>query len=254
MPALNDDLTDFARAIVMGTDLSPQTGAACPNYHVATALAVYRNNYRGNLHDALAGAYPVIEQLVGEQFFRRITRGFIGQHQSRNGNLHHYGAEMADFVASFDPAQELPYLADIAALEWACHCAYFAEDTAALDINKLAQVPPERYADLILHIHPSCYLVRSRYPIAAIWHAHQPAAPADFHIDLGSGSCNALVSRNDNVVVVSELSAADAAWLQGIRGGMPLGAATDATLEFYPDFDLQSVLLELLRLGALVDG
>ncbi|MFZ5502278.1 MAG: DNA-binding domain-containing protein [Pseudomonadota bacterium] len=254
MPSLNDDLADFARSIVRGTELSPQTGAACPNYHVVTALGVYRNNYRGNLHDALAGAYPVIEQLVGEKFFRRISRGYIGQHPSRGGNLHHYGAELADFVASFDPAQGLPYLADIAALEWACHRAYFADDAAALDINKLAQVQSEHYADLILHIQPACHFLRSRYPIAAIWHAHQPGAPADFHIDLDSGPCNALVSRKDNVVTVSELSAADAAWLQGIQAGTPLGAATDATLEFYADFDLQSVLLKLLQLNILVDG
>ncbi len=246
MLVLNDDLSDLARAIVRGEAPSSQIDTSYQNYSVAIAIEVYRNNYRGNLHDTLAGAYPVIEQLVGKDFFRLLTRRFIGQHLSHSGNLHHYGAEMAGFVAAFEPAQELVYLPDVAALEWACHCAYFADDAATLDIDKLAQVPPEQYQNLILHIHPACHLVRSRYPIAAIWHAHQPGASGDFRIDLDSGSSNALVSRKNDVVLVNELTEADAVWLQGIQAGTQLGEATAATLEHYPDFDLQAALLKLV--------
>ncbi|MEO6421816.1 MAG: DNA-binding domain-containing protein, partial [Candidatus Nitrotoga sp.] len=206
MPVLNDDLSDFARTIVHGKEPSSRIDASYSNYSATTAIEVYRNNYRGNLHDTLAGAYPVMEQLVGKEFFRLLTRRFSEQHFSHSGNLHHYGAEMAAFVATFEPAQELAYLPDVAVLEWACHCAYFADDAATLDIDKLAQVPPEQYPNLILHTHPACYLVRSCYPIAAIWHAHQPGASGDFHIDLDSGSSNALISRKNDVVLVSELT------------------------------------------------
>jgi hypothetical protein len=253
MPALHDDLSDLARAIVHGEQPSSQITASYRNYSVDVAVEVYRNNYRGNLHDALAGAYPVIEQLVGRDFFRLITRQFITQHASRSGNLHHYGAEMAGFISAFEPAQELVYLADVAALEWACHCAYFAEDAAMLDISRLAQISPGQYADLILHIHPSCHLLRSRYPVASIWHAHQPGANSDFHIDLDSGSSNALVTRKDDVVMVSKLSAADADWLQGIQSGISLGEATAATLERYPGFDLLGAMQQLIAQGVLSD-
>jgi len=253
MPALTDELSDFARAVVLGTDLPAGEHGAGPHYAVATAMAVYRNNYRGNLHDALAGAYPVIEQLVGKDFFRRMTREFIGQHPSRSGNLHRYGAEMAGFAAAFEPAQGLVYLADVAALEWACHCAYFADDAATLDLGKLAQIPPERYLDLVLRTHPASHLVRSDYPVAAIWHAHQPGAPSDFHIDLDGGPCVALVSRKDDVVVVGELTQGDADWLQSMQAGAALGDASVATLERYPDFDLQAALLNLVAHDVLSD-
>jgi hypothetical protein len=253
MPALNDDLSALARAIVHGEQPSPQVTASYQHYSVDVAIEVYRNNYRGNLHDALAGAYPVIEQLVGQDFFRHITRQFITQHPSHSGNLHHYGAEMAGFISAFEPVQGLVYLPDVAALEWACHCAYFAEDADMLDINKLAQIPPEQYSDLILHTHPSFHLVRSRYPVVSIWHAHQPGVNSDFHIDLDSGSSNALITRKDDVVAVSELSAPDADWLQGIQSGISLGEGTAATLELYPSFDLQNALLNLAAQGVLID-
>lgn len=253
MPSLNDDLSGLARAIVRGEEPSPRIATSYRHYSAAVAIEVYRNNYRGNLHDTLAGAYPVIEQLVGKEFFRCITRQFIAQHAPRSGNLHHYGEQMAAFVADFLPVKQLVYLSDVAALEWACHRAYFAGDTATLDIARLAEIAPGQYADLILHTHPSCHLVRSGYPVASIWHAHQPGANSDFHIDLDSGFSNALVSRNDNVVKVTELTAADAEWLHGIQDGSTLGEATAATLEHHPDFDLQTVLLNLVAQGVLSD-
>ena len=158
---------------------------------------------------------------------------------------------MADFVAAFEPAQGLVYLPDVAALEWACHCAYFADDAAKLDFGRLTQIPPEQYPDLILRTHPACHLVRSSYPIAAIWQVHQPGAACDFHIDLDSGPCVALVSRKDDVVRVNELTEAEAAWLHVLQAGAPLGDATAATLKCYENFDLHAALLNLVAQDVL---
>lgn len=243
---LNDDLSHFACAIVRGEKSSPLIDRAYTNYSAEVAIEVYRNNYRGNLHDALAGAYPVVKQLVGDDFFRFMTKWFIGKYPSRSANLHHYGAELANFVTTFEPAKELVYLSDVAKLEWACHVAYFVDDEAALDISKLAQITPEQYSNLVLRTHSSCHMVRSCFPIAAIWHAHQPGASESFHIDLDSSSSNALVCRKDDVVLVNELAKADAVWFHHIQAGTPLGDATAATLERHPDFDLQAALLKFV--------
>ena len=253
MNAWSDDVSRLAVAIIRGHDMSPGALAISQNYPSAVALDIYRNNYRGNLHDALAGAYPVVEQLVGKDFFRLLTRKFIEQHPSRSGNLHRYGAEMNDFVATFPAAQNLVYLSDVAALEWACHCAYFAADAAALDINKLAQVAPEHYPNLALLTHDACHVVSSQYPIAAIWHAHQPGADSDFKIDLESGPCYALVTRDADAVRIGELTQAEAGWLLRIQAGISLGEATSATLDAAQDFDLQATLLNLVSQGVLTD-
>ena len=243
---LSNDLADFARAIVHGEPTAIRVDEDYAKYSAEVAVEVYRNNYRGNLHDALAGAYPVVKQLVGDDFFRFMARKFITQYPSRNANLHHYGAELAEFVATFEPAKELVYLPDVARLEWACHCAYFAEDGKVLDLNALAGVAPAAYANLVLQMHPSCHVLHSNYPIAAIWQAHQPGAPEDFHIDLGSGPVDALVSRNNDIVAVTELARADAAWLLRIQAGTTLGDATAETMARHPDFDLLPVLKMLV--------
>ncbi len=242
---LHEELSHFAHAIVHGQLPSPRTGQAYADYSAETAIEVYRNNYRGNLHDALAGAYPVVKLLVGDEFFRFLARGYIERHPSCSANLHHFGSELAGFIAAFEPAKKLVYLPDVAALEWACHVAYFADDGDVLDLNALAQVPPEAYADLVLHLHPSFHLLHSRYPVAAIWQAHQPGAPEDFHIDPDSGDCNALVSRCNDEVAVTELTTAEADWLRRVQTGMTLSEVTAETAARYPDFDLLPVLRQL---------
>ncbi len=251
---LNDDLANLARAIIRGEEPSAQIDASYPNYSAAVAMEVYRNNYRGNLHDALAGAYPVVKQLVGDDFFRFMARKFIEQSPSQSANLHHYGAELANFVATFAPAQELVYLPDVAALEWAYHVAYFVEDEPMLALDRLAQIPPDQYPDLILRIHAACRVLHSRYPVSAIWQAHQAGADNNFNINLDSGPCIVLVSRKEDIVQVGELSEAEADWLQRIQAGNPLGMSTNATLERYPDFDLQAALLKLVAQNILTDS
>jgi hypothetical protein len=249
MSDLNKELSSFARAIVRAEAVSTEIHSAYPNYSCDTAIEVYRNNYRGNLHDALAGAYPVIVQLVGDDFFRFLAKKYIECNQSTSASLHDYGAGMADFLAGFEPVWQLPYLPDMAKLEWACHVAYYAEDQLALSFESLAQIPAERYADLVLHT--ACQLIRSKFPVAAIWQAHQSAMSEDFHLDLLEQPGIFLVSRRDCFIEVSELIASDADWLQRIQNGEVLGVATMATIELYPDFDLQAVLHKLIVSEAL---
>lgn len=252
MNALREDLLNFAHAIIRGEALSPKINSSYSEYSATTAIEVYRNNYRGNLIDALSATYPVVEQLVGKDFFRQMAKKYIAQHPSRTGNLHHYGEQLATFIATFEPVRQLVYLADVAKLEWACNSAYFCVDADPLEIAELADVSPEQYVDLILPTHPSCHLLHSQYPIVPIWQAHQPGASEDFHIDLEHGQHCALVIRQSDAVHVYELPADFAEWLINIQSGMTLGQATDNTLEQFPKFAVQTSLATLIARGVFI--
>ena len=252
MHVWRDELVKFSHAIGGAVSL-PHGMAGGQRYPLTSALDIYRNNYRGNLQDALAAAYPLIEQIVGADFFSMLARKFIEQHPSRSGNLHEYGAELADFLATFPPAQSLAYIADVAQLDWACHRAYYASDVAPFDAARLQVISAEQYAELIWLCHPSCHLLSSSYPLLAIWQAHQPGADQDFRVDLDSGGGMVLVWRTNNEVEVNAISAAEGDWLQRIQAGATMGVATDATLVADPDFDLPATLSNLVAQGVLVD-
>lgn len=250
MNAWHETLVDFARTVIQGIPTTVSF-APSPHYAIRTGLEVYRNNYRGNLQDALAGAYPVIEQLVGADFFRMMARAFISQHVSHSANLFDYGAQLGDFLAAYEPARALAYLPDVARLEWACHRAYFASDAAPLELARLAQVAPDDYAALRLQVHPACHIVASIFPIVAIWQAHQGAT--DFETDWAHGGQIALVMRQHDTVEVRELIEDEAHWLAGMMQEERLGDATAATLNSFPNFNLQDSMQRFASLGILTD-
>ena len=121
------------------------------------------------------------------------------------------------------------------------------------DLNRLAIVAAESYSDLRWRLHPSCALLTSAYPVAAIWQAHQDGSPADFHIDLNSGGDSLLVYRNGLSVEILGIAPASRHWLAQLQQGAAMGAATDATLSNYPDFDLATTLRHWLAQGVLRD-
>ncbi len=245
-------LEEFSAAIRTGAEM-PAEALAATRYPAERGIEVYRNNYRGNLHDALAGAYPVIHRLVGDGFFRMLAKNYIAQHASRSGNLHHYGSELAAFMADFEPARQLAYLPDMARLEWAYHRAYLADDAAGLEFDRLATVAPEAYAALRWRLHPSCALIVTEHPVAAIWQAHQQGEPEEFNINMASGGDSLLVFRNGLSTEIFSIEPGSLHWLAQLQQGIAMGAATEATLGVHTGFDLATTLRHWLAQGVLTD-
>src|SRR5438105_1677644 len=115
---------------------------------VRRRLGFYRGNVQANAARALRNAYPVCAALVGAQFFEALAHAFAAERPSQCGDLNDYGAEFGGFIAAFPPAAPLPYLADVAALEWQVHRSHYAADSAPLDLRELADIDPQRFAGL----------------------------------------------------------------------------------------------------------
>ncbi len=216
-------------------------------------LQVYRNNVIESLAGALAAVYPVIQRLVGEEFFRLLADAYTRQSPPRSGNLHDFGDDFDAFLAGFDPARELPYLPDVARLEWAWHRAFHAADSAPLPLDRLAAVPPERHGALRFRLHPSVRLLASDYPVLRIWQANQLDGDDVPPVNLADGGVRLLVWRHDLTVTVEDLGGGEYALLESFAAGRSLEAAADAALHAEPDLDLAAALqLHALR-GAIVD-
>lgn len=75
-------------------------------------LAIYRNNMYSCLIDTMQNTYPLIQSLLGNDFFKMTAKEYIGQYPSRSGNLYDYGEYFADFLAEYQPVHHLIYLTD----------------------------------------------------------------------------------------------------------------------------------------------
>jgi len=132
-------------------------------------LRVHRETTLAALAGALAATYPVCARLVGDEFFRAAARRFAREVPSRSPDLCDYGAELADWLAAFEPAQALPYLPDVARLEWALHRA------------RHALSEPVRLV--------------SPWPIDRIWRTNQPEFEGDDRVSLDRGGVTLVVER-----------------------------------------------------------
>jgi hypothetical protein len=189
----------------------------------ARRFAVYRNNVAVGLIASLEMRYPVTRRLVGDDFFRGLARAFIVGNKPRSPVLILWGAEFPDFVARFEPARDLPYLADVARVENAWVEAYHAAEAAPLGLPDLATIAPERLAGLVLVFHPAVRLLRLAHPAGSIWAAHQgpgePRAPEHWRAE------DALVVRPHADVEVRILPPGGWDFAAALRAGASLAEA-----------------------------
>ena len=64
-------------------------------------------------------AFPVVKRLVGDKYFHAMANVFLLREPPFSPLLIHYGETFAAFVEEFEAAKPLPYLADVARLEYA---------------------------------------------------------------------------------------------------------------------------------------
>lgn len=212
-------------------------------------FAIHRNTVAVGLIDTFAARYPVVLRLVGEEFFRAAARVYAAGDPPRSPALFEYGGGFPDFLASFEPARGLPYLADVARLEWLRHRAYHAADAAPMPAAALADVPPQRIGDAVLRLHPSASILASDHPVLSIWETNvMDAQVRPIGRDLPGEAV--LIVRPALEVLVMRLGPGGVEFIGEIAAGGTLAIASGVAGAATPDFDLANGLGALLALGA----
>lgn len=248
-----DSQREFAAALLDPVHAVPQGLRAWNGSDPAARLAVYRNNVVSSLVDALADTFPVVQQLVGVEFFRAMAVWFVRGSPPHSRVLAHYGQGFPNFVAAFEPARGLPWLADVARLEFARVMAYHAADAEpASDAEvRLALASGERMGELRLELHPSVRTLVSPHAVVTLWAAHQVDDEADIGaIGLDSPEC-ALILREGLDVLVLPVPGGMVDFVDALHAGLNLAGAAARAGASVQGFDLTSTLTLLLAHGAL---
>lgn len=249
MPRLADLQADFAAALAdpalpAPAGLTRQTALA-----QSRRFDVYRNNSMVSLIEALEAAFPAVRRLVGSDFFKAAAKTYIRRFPPRSPVLLLYGEGFGEFLDGFAPAAGVPYIGDVARLEWARLAAYHAADAEPLAIARLGAIPPELLSALRFRLHPSLHLLRSRWPVASLWAVTSGGDPARA-VDMKQGEAIAVV-RPMLSVEVRVLPAGGHDFLAALAAGSCLGAAAEQALAAHADFDLAPHLQGLFALGAV---
>jgi hypothetical protein len=207
-------------------------------------LAVYRANIAANAVAALAAIYPIVRKLVGDEFFAGLAHAYCAAHPSASGDLNELGGHLAAFLPAFAPARELPYLADVARLEWLVHQAHYAADHPPLALEALSRLAEADYPRLAVKLHPAVALAESAFPLFRIWEVHQEDFEGEVAVDLDSGAGYVVVYRPQFRATVAGITPAEAQFLKAVQGGSLFGAALDLALGVDAGFNLALSLKE----------
>jgi hypothetical protein len=244
---------DAFAAALLDPDLSPPPGLTAWNgSDPARRFAVYRNNVIVSLVDALADAFPVTQQLVGEEFFRAMARVHAFARPPTSRLMAFYGADFPGFIAGFAPAASVPYLADVARLEYLRVLAYHAADAEPLSSEEIAAAlaDPDALPSLRLALHPSLHVLSSDFAVASLWGAHQGVlALSEVVADAPE---TALVLRHGLDVEAVRIAPVDGMFIAALREGKALGEAAQAAGRAEAAFDSSVALGLLLQKGAVV--
>ena len=217
----------------------------------ARRFAVYRNNVIVSLVNALADTFAVTQELVGEEFFRAMAWVFALAEPPKSPLMAFYGEGFPGFIAGFSPVAGVPYLADVARLEFLRVLAYHAGDAPPVATEDVARSLADAAAlpSLRLILHPSLHVLSSRYAVVSLWAAHQ--GTLELSAVVPDTPETALILRHGLDVEVMRIPSAAATFIGALHNGSTLGAAVQAAGRDDAEFDLAVPLGLLLQKGAV---
>lgn len=144
-----------------------------PNIPGQVAMEIYRNNTIGTRKRALQAIFPVTEKILGSSCFDMIAYDFVNDSPSKNSDLNYYGAGFPGFLQNLSNNEvafsELPYLKDLATLEWLYHKTYYAADDLPITKEPFADID----TTVKLERSASSFCMKSQFPVVDIWGNHQ---------------------------------------------------------------------------------
>lgn len=206
-------------------------------------IQIYRNNIFISLQESLGNIYPTIQILVGADCFKALAKEYIIQHPSTSGDLHTFGDRFSDFLSIFSLDKSIPYLSEVASLEWAKHRAFHGPNYKIFELKKLVMAPEEKYGEIKFKLNPTCELLTFRFPVLHIWKICHAENKDDGEIvNLSEGPEKVLVIRRELEVCYEKLSEGEFSLLSAFSNGFSFEDACAIALQTEQNIDINFYL------------
>lgn len=219
--------------------------------------AVYRNGFLRSCVDALRASYPVVELLVGEDYFGKLAVGYIEMHPPRRSTFVGYGERFPLYLENRLNAHQLPYLSDFAVLDRAWIAAYFAQDSRLLDEEQLErwQQGGNDISEICCELPASAALLTLNYDISSLWLKLKSGSKPSNITRLNPVAQRLLIWRDKmDQINIRVLNTAEFSFLASLRGGSSLITAATSAIEQQSDFPVLGFFSELLDADVLASN
>lgn len=248
MQPLPEIQAQFAAAILTGDASGLEAVLTSPILSVADVVSIHANNFRLTLSAALAANFRAVQALVGDDCFAALATRYVRQNPPTAPVLAEYGAGFADFLAHQPELRALPYLPDVARLDWAWNVAFHSAEAVPLTAADLPDLLA-RDGDPDLRLHPSARLLQSPFPVHRIWSMARYPEQFSGEIDLNAGPDHLLILRPREAVVLIPVDPGTYTLLVALADGRGLTAGLHAAVGLSPSFSLESAFGSLIPQG-----
>jgi hypothetical protein len=145
-------------------------------------IGIYNDMYFMRLRGVLAEDFTAVLAVLGEDDFRALVADYLEAFPPRDPCLRNFASALPGFMAgqAVDNSWVAgrPWLADLAALEWARADQFDRPDAAVMTLSDLQALAPEQFADLPLRAVPASAIVDVAFAVDRVWRATEEADAA----------------------------------------------------------------------------
>jgi len=130
-------------------------------------LRVYRNNFIETGIRALAISFPTLAYFLEQADFRALSRAYLLEHPKTQFDWADYGESFAGFILSHPNLVELPYLSEVAELDWHLQCLERSSDKA-FNGDSFALLNVHEHSSLRFDLAPGFRLLKCFFPVGQL--------------------------------------------------------------------------------------
>ncbi|MCG6860959.1 MAG: DNA-binding domain-containing protein [Chromatiaceae bacterium] len=162
---------DFLDALMRGSPSFHEQIVDAGQLNPAQRFGIYSNAYRARLIEALSDAYPGLHTLLGDDGFHILGTAYLDAWPSHHFSIRWFGDRLSTYLAESVDYADMPFLAEMAAFEWALRGAFDAEDAPTVRREDLLRFDPGDWAGLGFRLNPSVRRLNLEWNAPRLWNA-----------------------------------------------------------------------------------
>lgn len=202
-----------------------------PRDTIETRWDIYGSGYVARLVEAVENDYPATRRILGAGSFGSLVARYVRRCPPRSHDIGRAGDRLSAFLAEDPLTHDLPFLPDLARLEWCLAEAFIAADVEPLTWTALTALDPDTVADTTFRLRPGTSLIDTRWSLLDL-RSVKDEGDSEVSMRMDDCSRSVLVYRQGLQVRYSAVAAEDADFLEvagrGLRlADLAVGAASE---------------------------
>lgn len=209
-------------------------------------INIYAEMYFARLVDVLKSDFPCVASLLGCERFHEIVSHYLARHPSTHPSLRYLGRLLPNFLKDCAETVDLPFLSELATLEWARVEVFDDLDAEPLQMEHLQHFAPDEWPVLKFQVIPACRILQCEWPVHAIWQAAEAENALSIVKDIYPEKTTLRIWRANFSIYHTKMDSSEHIALNCLLADQPFASVCAALEDLLPPEEAASTVGSLL--------